>query len=161
MSALAGACEAAGSTLALSPACGALFTALYGPEVEDYAAPSALEDFLAGEVLLYLGSSADYPAIQEAMPGLYQVQFPACGQAAYTCATLWSVTDSGGDEERAATALLEFFSSDAAQDYFHIRHRSGAIPISPAVREEYAAVYPEFSALSEYLALPYAAGPTS
>ena len=161
VSALAGACEAAGSTLALSPACGALFTALYGPEVEDYAAPSALEDFLSGEVLLYLGSSADYPAIQEAMPGLYQVQFPACGQAAYTCATLWSVTDSGGDEERAATALLEFFSSDAAQDYFHIRHRSGAIPISPAVREEYAAVYPEFSALSEYLALPYAAGPTS
>lgn len=141
--------------LAVSPAAADLYTALYGSEVSAYSRADALEEFLAGEVPVLLGSSTDYFTVQAQLPGIYDVLLPDSGRSTYEYGTLWSLSPAEKDTQRAATAFLQYLTSDVAQDYLYIRNHSTALPVAKAAMEEYVGVYGELSDLPRFLELPF------
>lgn len=154
LTALRAAYEPAGGTLVVSQDFSELYERLYGSETEAYAGSDASK-FLRGEAMIYLGSSEDYQAIQDGLPGLYSVHFPETGYTAYRYDSLWSVSSGDAETRRAALLFLEYLTSDLAQDYLHIRRQSGGVPITPEMLEQFESIYPEMSELSGFLALPF------
>ena len=139
-------------------------TALAADKAVDFSTLTALRaayagsdasKFLRGEAMIYLGSSEDYQAIQDGLPGLYSVHFPETGYTAYRYDSLWSVSSGDAETRRAALLFLEYLTSDLAQDYLHIRRQSGGVPITPEMLEQFESIYPEMSELSGFLALPF------
>lgn len=156
LEAVAAACTAAGSSMAVAQESAGLYTQLYGSDISEYCRSLAREEFLAGEAMVYLGSSTDYHTIQGQLPGLYAIRFPDTESSVYDYACLWSMSDKDRQTERASLAFLEYLTSDVSQDYMHIQHQSGAIPVTDKMLDEYLAVHQELSGLSEFLEKPFA-----
>lgn len=150
------ACEETGGGLAVTPAAVELYTAIYGSQAGEYCRADALERFLAGDVTVLLGTSAEYPEVRARLPGIYEVLLPDSGQCVYRYAELWSVARSDRDTERAAKAFLQYLSNDLAQDYLYIRGQSAALPLTRSAMEVYVEVYDELSDLTRFLELPFA-----
>ena len=153
LDAIDAACTAAGVPMAAAQESAGLYTHLYGSDVSEYVHSAAREEFLAGEALIYLGSSADYHVIQERLPGLYAVRFPGTGSSVYDYACLWSISDTDRTA-RASLAFLEYLSSDVSQNYLHIQYQSGAVPVTRDMLDEYLAIHQELSDLLEFLEKP-------
>lgn len=149
-------CETAGGMLVMSQDFSDIYKRLYGDEVMSYASSAAQNKFLHGEAVAYLGSSEDYQIIRDSLPGLYSIHFPDSGYAAYRYDSLWSISNKEPKIKRASLLFLEYLTSDAAQDYLHIQYQSGGIPITTKMLNQYEAVYPEMSELSDFLILPFA-----
>lgn len=149
-------CAAAESSLTVAQEFVNVYESLYGNDVTAYVSFNALKEFLQGQAMVYLGSTADYQVIRDSLPGLYTVHFPDANHSAYRYDCFWSVSQTDRQTERAALLALEYLTSDMAQDYLHIRRKSGAVPITENMLGEYEAVYPELSALSTFLEQPFA-----
>lgn len=149
-------CADAGGSLSAAEDAAGLYECLYGGEAAAKASPAAREEFIQGKSAVLLSSSLDYQMIQDELPGRYSIHFPDSGRAVYCYDSLWSVSSADYKTERAALLALEYLTSDAAQDYLHIRNQTGTVPITKEMLSEYEAVYPEMAALSDFLALPFA-----
>jgi serine/threonine protein kinase len=118
---------------------------LASPEDVDAIQASTATDrqaFFDGKAATWLASTAEYAAVQAALPGRYEL-LPAQGGAAQF-SDLWSIGNCDKDQLKAAQRLLEFFLSDNAQDHLFIQQRSGAVPLNKQVLQEYCAVYSDF-----------------
>lgn len=150
------ACAEAASSMVVSQESIGLYTHLYGSDISEYCHPSAREEFLTGKALVYFGASTDYNTIQERLPGLYEVRFPDTESSFYGYSGCWSVLNTDRQTERASLAFLEYLTNDVSQDYLHIQHQSGAIPVTRKMLDEYLAVHQELSGLAKFLEKPFA-----
>lgn len=136
-----------------------MYAALFGEEVADYTTESALSEFTARKAALYFGDSQDYFEIQEALPGEYSLLMPSTSGAVYHYGTTWSMSTLAEDAEEAAAAIISYFSSDLAQDYFHLQNKSDFLPVTKKSLEKFIDIYPEWAPLEEYLDRPFVAPP--
>ncbi len=159
---MASACADFGSTLLGSQDAAGLYESLYGSDLSAYVSDDALDQFLSGNCLMYLGTTADYLAVQDGLMrkdvGTYAVLFPETGTSAYSYGCLWSCSEKDADSTKIAFALLAYLNSDLGQDYFNIRNfaYSGCVPVTKTAMENYTESYVELKGISEFLELPYA-----
>lgn len=155
------ACADFGSALLCSPEAAELYAELYDADMTKYVAENALDQFLNGKCLMYLGTVSDYLAVQSLLQngvGTYAILFPETGESIYAYGCLWSCSVQDENGVRIANALLTYINSDLAQDYFNIRNfaQSGCIPASKSAIGKYMDSYVEFAGIDDYLELPYA-----
>lgn len=157
---LVAACEARDSTLLTTAAAAGLYQSAYGAELMSHIDGTALERFLEGECLIYLGTTADYLTVQEGMlrggTGSYKVLFPETDTASYSYGCLWSCAEVDKDTTKIAFALLGYMNSDLGQDYFNIRNFavSGCVPATRTGIGDHVLSYTELEGLSDYLGSP-------
>lgn len=137
-----------------------MYAALYGTGIADYVTDTARDEFFAREACIYFGDSSDYFDVQNTLPGEYSLLMPTTENATYRNGTTWSMSEQDEDTKKSATALLAYFTSDLAQDYFHIQNQSGNLPIVRSSLKEFVGVYDELAAIEEYLSLPFIAPAT-
>jgi len=107
--------------------------------------PGTLEGFLAGDIIAYYSTTADFQHVQRALPGRYRLVYIDTDAPEAKFAELWSVNiNAGRDERTAAERLLQFLLSDSAQDTLHIQNRSGSLPINRNVLGVFGDVYDDF-----------------
>jgi serine/threonine protein kinase len=108
---------------------------------------SERERFLAGLSAEYVGTSADYTAVTQALPGLYRLESAVADTAGARCVftNLWSIGSCSQEQLATARRLLQFMYSDNAQDYLHIRYSDGALPINRNDLSLYGEVYNDFA----------------
>lgn len=152
---LVGKCQEVGKQLVVSPNAASLYGSIWGDQVEPYVADSALEQFGQREAVVLLGDSSDYFEIQSLLPGEYTLLLPATDHAVYEYGTLWSILTKDSDAKISAKALLSYFTSDLAQDYFFLQEHTGSLPISRSTMTQYVSVYSELAGVPNYLSLPY------
>lgn len=131
-----------------------LYAALYGAGAADYVSDAALDEFTSRSAMVYLGDSTDYSTVQETIPGQYALLMPGSATAVYRFGTCWSVGDLGRDDTKAATALVEYFSSELAQEYLNTGG-TGDIPLLKDYMESYVSVFGEMSIVEDYLEREY------
>lgn len=154
--------QAAGSRMLVSKSAEAMYQTLYGEQAAAYASDTALDQFMSGKCMVYLGTNEDYLEIQSYLllngAGTYAVYMPETTVSIYDFGCLWSSTADGGNTKKIAHAFLEYLNSDIAQDYLNIRHyaESGCVPVSASALEKYMESYAELSGIAEYLKLPFA-----
>ena len=159
---MAAACDDFGSSVL----CGQDMAEIYEPrnttDLTDYGSEDALDQFLKGKCMMYLGTTSDYLTVQEGLMrkgvGTYTVLFPETGASAYTYGCLWSCGEMDADTTRIAFALMKYLNSNLSQDYFNIRSfdQSRCIPVTKEAVEKYVASYVELEGITTYLGLPYA-----
>lgn len=149
-------CNDQNLSVAIDSASISMYAQIYGTATEQYVSDTAKEDFVDRTIAVYLGNSTYYTDVQKAMPGEYVVMLPDCGYMTYQTGTQWSISDIRGDELEVATAFMDYLSSSLAQEYLHIRNRSGELPIVKDSLSEYIKIYGELSAVESFLSLPYA-----
>ena len=153
-------CTDAGNTLMISEGSAALYEALYGGETSEFVRADALDQFLNGKCLMYLGTTADYTEVRT-LPargtGTYMVLFPEMGESVYSYGCLWSCTAEDEDTEKIAHALMQYMNSPNVQDYFNIQNfaQSGCIPATEGAIAEYLRIFEDLKGISTYLGLPY------
>lgn len=156
------ACADFGSVLQGSLEAQKLYETLYDTNLTEYVSQDALDQFLDGKVLMYLGTTSDYLAVQEGLMrkgvGIYTVLFPETGESVYSYGCLWSCSERDSDTTKIAFALLSYLNTDLGQDYFNIRRfaQSGCVPVTKSAIENYTDSYVELGGIDNYLALPYA-----
>ena len=111
-------------------------------EVSTMAGTDAQEAFFTGEAKAYFADTAQFSAVQRAMPARYAVVPADDAQARFS--DLCSIGACNTNQRKAAERLLLFMLSDNAQDILHIRHRSGSVPINQQAVQVFSAVYSDF-----------------
>jgi len=144
-------CAESSLVMAVNDDGAAIYERLYGPDVRQYIAGSAMENFLNRSVDIYLGTSKDYFRIQTALPGEYAAIIPDCEVMTWENATQWSISNLDGDTVRVAEAFLEYLTSPLAQDHFHIENQSGELPIDKNALDEYVEIYGELKEAVDFL----------
>ena len=157
LQALTEGCRTSGNYFVIKEADVGMYAALYGENAADFTSGTAREEFLERRAWAFFGDSGDYLDIQAGMPGEYELVIPDCGKATYQYGLLWSMSRSDEDSGKAASALLTYFNSDLAQDYFCIQEQSGSVPIRRELLAEFVGVYQELSEAGRYLTLPFKA----
>lgn len=153
------ACDDFGSTLTGSKDTEELYEMLYDANLDEYVADDALNQFLTGKCMMYLGTTSDYQAVQEGLigkgMGMYTVLFPETGKAGYDYGCLWSCNEQDEDSMKISMAFLEYLTSDLGQDHLCIRNfaYTGCIPVSRSAIERYMESYEELAGLENYLKL--------
>ena len=159
---MASACADFDSTLVVDTSDAELYERIYSADLAAYTAGDALDQFLRGESLMYLGTTMDYLAVQEGLMrkgvGTYTVLFPETGSSTYTYGCLWSCSEMDEDQSKIAQAFLKYLNSNLAQDYFHIRNFSVStcVPATKTAMEAYTQSYVELEGMMDYLLAPYA-----
>lgn len=148
-------CEERGEYFVVNESDVGVYAALYGDQIADYCTETAREEFFSREAFVYFGDSADFFAVQDALPGEYTVLLPDTDTATYWYGSTWSVSAENENTEKSAIALLAYFDSPLAQEYFHIQNKSGELPICKETMEVFSDVYEEFSGIDEYLEKPF------
>lgn len=155
-------CEENSAPLMVSPDAAEMYEELYDVDLSEYVSEDALNQFVNGKSLIYLGTSADLPEAQEITRngyGMYNVLFPQTDESIYRYGSMWSCSKMDKDTTRIAHAVLSYLNVDRVQDYFNIRNfeQSGCIPVSKSAIEKY--ITEGFSVMedvTEFLELPYA-----
>lgn len=132
-----------------------LYASLFGNDVANYTTATAKEEFINREASIYFGDSSDYFDVQRALPGEYSLVMPNTKNATYRIGSAWSIFAQDEDTTQAASALITYFTSDLAQDYFHIQNHSGCLPIVKTSLPELIDVYDELSPVVKYLSRPF------
>lgn len=133
-----------------------MYSAIYGNEIANYVADTAIDDFLSRDAWIYFGDSSDYFTIQRSLSGGYSLLMPGNENAVYRYGTCWSVSASDENTQRAAVALVTYLGSDLAQDYLHIQAESPDLPITHSAMTEFLSIYSELECVKEYLKRPFA-----
>lgn len=155
------ACDDFASTLAVCADAAELYSMLYNTDVSTYTSDSALDLFLNGKCMMYLGTTSDYLLVQEGLMGkgmgTYTVLFPDTGNAMYSYGCLWSCNEQEKDSMKISQAFLEYLNSDLCQDYFCIRNFAftGYVPVTESAIGRFTESYEELVGLENYLKLPY------
>lgn len=156
------ACQDQDSVLLVSESAAQLYGTLYQEDLTAYASADALNQFVNGKCLMYLGTSADFLAVQEMTKtarGMYTILFPDTDSSAYTYGCLWSCGKMDQNTQKIAYALLEYLNTDRAQDYFNIRNfkYSSCVPVTDSAVSRYVeAGFSEMKQMIEFLDKPYA-----
>jgi len=102
--------------------------------------------FMMGQTQEYIGSTADYYDIQLALPARYAISPVGPGEAACEFTELLSIGNCDDNQLAVVNRFLVFLLSENAQDYLHIRYRSGALPLNiRALTDGFVSIYDEFS----------------
>lgn len=133
-----------------------MYSAIYGNEIANYVADTAIDDFLSRDAWIYFGDSSDYFTIQRSLSGGYSLLMPGSENAVYRYGACWSVSASDENTQRAAVALVTYLGSDLAQDYLHIQAESPDLPITHSAMTEFLSIYSELECVKEYLKRPFA-----
>jgi len=150
--------EACGGRFEIKASAIGMYTSLYGDGAANYTVTgTALDDFISRKTDVYLGDSSDYLEIQRSLPGEYTLLMPDVDRSTYRYHTTWSIAAMDRDSTRSATALVEYFNSDLAQDYQRLQTQSADIPITKSMLPGFIAIYPELAPLEDYLKLPFSA----
>ncbi len=154
-------CQDFGSTLVVSQDAVELYEIAYDTDLSEYVNEEALDCFINGKCLMYLGTTADYLEMQNLMrngKGRYTVLLPETNEAVYSYGCLWSCSDMDKDTTKIAFALLEYLNTNLAQDYLNIQNfaQSKCIPVTETGVKEYVEINEDLQGISEYLKLPYA-----
>ncbi len=130
-----------------------LYAALYGNEAADYTTDAALDSFLAGDVLLYLGDSSDLAAVEETLENVDTLA-PGEETAVYRVGASWSVAKTKEGAPADALAFAAFLGSDAVQEELFGR-ADGVLPISKKGFETFLEDAEALKPLTDYLYRPY------
>ena len=158
---MAAVCADAGLPLAVSAEAADMYGNLYDVDLTAYASEDALDKFINGKSLIYLGTSADYLTAQTLVRsgnGTYAILFPQTGESIYSYGCLWSCSDMDEKTTRIAHAVLKYLNSDRAQDYFNIRNfsQSECVPVTESAMEKYIGEgFGELENITAFLDLPY------
>lgn len=136
--------------IVVSPEAYAMFTTVFG-DVSEFYSPTAVDDFISGGARVLLGTSRDYPHIQDTLPGKYAIAVPESDNATYLYGQQWSAISKSADEERVEKEFLVYLNSALAQDYLHIQMQSGCLPILKEKEKDYCDVYEELTVLQDFL----------
>jgi len=103
------------------------------------------ELFLSGKSHNYVGSTADYYEIQDALPARYSISPVDDKNAVCMFSALVSIGNCDKWELHTVNSFLGFLLSENAQDYLHIQYPSGSLPLNKkALNDGYVAIYNEF-----------------
>jgi hypothetical protein len=107
--------------------------------------------FLSGGAKEYMGSTADYFDVQLALTGKYAMEFIFEDEHDLILTDMLSIGNSDSDQLRVINRLLVYMLSEIAQDYLHIQHRSGSLPLNRYTlfnsADGYISIYEKFSDL--------------
>ncbi len=152
-------CQSYGSTVVANQERLTLLQGVYGA-VTGHS--DALEIFLNGEAMAYLGTNADYLTIQEGLvhsgKGSVKVLLPNTGESTYAYGQLWSCDQNASkDDQEIAKAFLAYLNSDYAQDYLNIRNfaTSGCIPATESGVKQFLASYSDLEGTAAFLDKPF------
>jgi serine/threonine protein kinase len=106
---------------------------------------NARELFLTGRAAAFFSNSSTFFDVQMALPARYRLVYADTDTPAAQFTDLWSISQYASNNERiAAERFLRYMLSDSAQDIFHIRNRSGNLPINKNVLELFSEIYIDF-----------------
>ena len=106
--------------------------------------------FLDGGSAILVSDEQDYPGIQEALPGLYGIDFDTAGTI-ICCDRMFSVSRLETDLNKAAgRKLLQYYLGENAQDIMNIQNRN-AIPVNLSELDTYFMINVELEPLKEKL----------
>ena len=111
----------------------------------------AQELFFAGEAEAYFADTAEFSAVQKALPARYAVLPVDSKQVQGSFSDLWSIGSCDKNQLKAAERLLLFMLSDNAQDILHIRRRGGAVPVNQKAVQVFSTVYSDFDGFFDNL----------
>ena len=101
--------------------------------------------FLAGATREFIGSTADYFDVQQALAGRYAVEKIYGSDAVCTFTELLSVGNCDSRQLAIVNRFLVFLLSENAQDHIHIQFQSGSLPLNrEALLVGYVSIYDEF-----------------
>jgi len=113
------------------------------------------ERFLAGATGEYIGSSADFYDVVAALGGKYKISPHNGGSSLCEFADLWSMGNCDKDQQKVINRLLVFLLYENAQDFLHIRYRSGSLPLNEKTlisgEDPYVSTYADFDGFFDNL----------
>lgn len=143
----------AGSAMVCDLQWQSLWERVYGQPQEGI--DDALERFLSGEAMVYLGSTAEYVTVQEQMlqrgTGKPQVLLPMTGVANVECGLSFRCGNSQVKER--ADVFLKFLQSREGQDYLNIRNFPlyGNVPATEEAMTQFVSIYGKLAGVQDYL----------
>ena len=134
-----------GGTAAVSIAQQEQFNTLFPDANYTQAVP---EQFYGGQADLLFSDTGIFYKVQETLPAQFRMLPPENTQISFTAENCWSLGNRrSADEEKLARRFLEFMLSDYAQDFYYIREKTPALPISRSAADEFLQVYSEFDSV--------------
>jgi len=129
----------------------AMFTNIV-PTLDGNVTDDERELFLLGETEVFVGSTADFFDVQRALPGRYSLELVYENGFNWTFTDFLSIGNNNNNQLRAVNRFLVFLLSENAQDFLHIQHQSGSLPLNrSALLNEYVFIYEEFDILIDAL----------
>lgn len=131
---------------------GVYFDVIYTQKDKNISELTACNDkkeFVELKTGYYEGDSRDYLKIQSDMAGRYQL-VESNNLVCHT-AEEFALYKKTTNKKKAASALLEYMMTDAAQDILHVQFQSNYMPVSENAWNEFIEVYGEFDYLKNSL----------
>ena len=130
------------SVLPLGIRAGAAYT---NTLVEAYPEQNSREAYFEEASGFFVGDTGDYPAVQEAFPGIYSVEEMDATPAAWD--EIWAVDRRQEElDKEGARKVLYYFLSEAAQDIMHVQNAQ-SLPVNKKELEAYLELNTELSFL--------------
>jgi hypothetical protein len=100
------------------------------PFEDDGAETDERARFLAGKSAEYIGTTADYYAVQDALAGLYSIEMLDSRDIVCTFTMMMSIGHGDDDQITIAERFLASLLGGFAQDFLHIQYQSGSLPLN-------------------------------
>ncbi|MCL2662969.1 MAG: serine/threonine-protein kinase [Oscillospiraceae bacterium] len=115
------------------------------PFEDDGAETDERARFLAGKSAEYVGTTADYYAVQDALAGLYSIEMLNSRDIVCTFTMMMSIGHGDDDQITIAERFLASLLGGFAQDFLHIQYQSGSLPLNRNILQNvYVPTYAEF-----------------
>jgi len=115
------------------------------PDIDVVNEGSTRKQFLAGNAHEFVGSTADYFMVQQALPARYEIEQVNDDDIVCEFNNLLSVGNCDKDQLAIVNRFLVFLLTENAQDHLHIQYQSGSLPLNrKALLDGYVSVYDEF-----------------
>jgi hypothetical protein len=115
------------------------------PFEDDGAETDERERFLTGKSDEYIGTTADYYAVQYALAGLYSIEMVSASNIVCTFTMMMSIGDGDANQITIAERFLASLLGGFAQDFLHIQYQSGSLPLNRNILQNvFVPTYVEF-----------------
>jgi len=101
--------------------------------------------FLAGKSQEFIGTTADYYEVQDALAGLYSIEMIDTDNIICTFTMMMSIGDGDSIQITIAERFLASLLGGFAQDFLHIQYQSGSLPLNRNILQNvFVPTYIEF-----------------
>jgi len=114
-------------------------------------AHSTVNDFFEHNAGAFFADTTMHSIVQRDMAGLYRLAGLDAQNIPAEFGGIFSVSESGRNEQAAKIRLLEFMLNDLSQDVLHIEHRSGLLPLNTTTLESFENEFSDFSGFFEFI----------
>ncbi len=110
------------------------------------------ELFLSKRISKYNGFTSDFYDVQTVLAGQYFVKLPDEDDRCYMFSSYMSIGECDEDQYKVVNRFLVFLLSDNAQNYLHLQHHSGSLPLNEStLMDRFVVVYDDFNAFFDNL----------